>query len=96
MLPFASNKILGIAQSCARELLEQPRERGVGFGLRDPLYTRVVTDFLTSGGVEPIRLPPKSPNLNVYAERFVRSIKEECLDRVVPLGEDHVRLLARE
>src|SRR5262245_62409791 len=49
-----------------------------------------------SGGVQPIRLPPRSPNLNAYAERFVRSIKEECLDRVVPLGEDHVRLLARE
>ena len=31
--------------------------------------------------------PPKSPNLNAYAERFVRSIKEECLTRGVPLGE---------
>ena len=36
---------------------------------------------------------PKSPNLNAYAERFVRSIKEECLHRVVPLGEAHLRLL---
>jgi transposase InsO family protein len=63
---------------------------------RDPLYTRVAADILTSGGVQPIRLPPKSPNLNAYAERFVRSIKEECLNRVVPLGEGHLRLLARE
>ena len=63
---------------------------------RDPLYTRVVADILMSSGVQPIRLPPRSPNLNAYAERFVRSIKEECLDRVVPLGEDHLRLLARE
>ena len=58
---------------------------------RDPLYTRVVTDILTSGGVQPIRLPPKSPNLNAYAERFVPSIKEECLTRVIPLGEGHMR-----
>ena len=43
-----------------------------------------------------IRLPPKSPNLNAYAERFVRSIKEECLTRVVPLGERHVRRLVYE
>ena len=43
---------------------------------RDPLYTRVFGEILTSGGVQPIRLPPKSPNLNVYAERFVRSIKK--------------------
>ena len=52
--------------------------------------------LLGGGGVQPIRLPPKSPNLNAYAERFVRSIKEECLHRVVPLGERHLRLLARE
>ena len=54
---------------------------------RDPLYTRVFGEILESAGVQPIRLPPKSPNLNAYAERFVRSIKEECLNRVVPLGE---------
>ena len=63
---------------------------------RDPLYTRVFGEILKGGGVQPIRLPPKSPNLNAYAERFVRSIKEECLSRVVPLGEGHVRLLVGE
>ena len=63
---------------------------------RDPLYTRVCGEILTSGDVGPIRLPPKSPNLNAYAERFVRSIKEECLHRVVPLGEGHVRLIVHE
>ena len=63
---------------------------------RDPLYTRVFGEILKSGGVQPIRLPPKSPNLNAYAERFVRSIKEECFNRVVPLGEAHLRLLVRE
>ena len=63
---------------------------------RDPLYTRVFGEILEGGGVQPIRLPPKSPNLNAYAERFVRSIKEECLSRVVPLGEGHLRLLVGE
>jgi len=63
---------------------------------RDPLYTSVVADILTSAGIQPIRLPPRSPNLNAYAERFVRSIKEECLNRVVPLGDGHLRLLTRE
>ena len=38
---------------------------------RDPLYTRVFGEILEGGGVQPIRLPPKSPNLNAYAERFV-------------------------
>ena len=63
---------------------------------RDPLDTRVFGEILEGGGVQPIRLPPKSPNLNAYAERFVRSMKEECLSRVVPLGEGHVRLLVGE
>ena len=63
---------------------------------RDPLYTRGFGEILKGGGVQPIRLPWKSPNLNAYAERFVRSIKEECLTRVVPLGERHLRLLVRE
>jgi len=63
---------------------------------RDPLYTRGFAEILRGGWVQPIRLPPKSPNLNAYAERFVRSSTEECLHRVVPLGERHLRLLARE
>ena len=42
---------------------------------RDPLDTRGFGEILEGGGVQPIRLPPKSPNLNAYAERFVRSIK---------------------
>ena len=63
---------------------------------RDPLDTRVFGEILEGGGVQSIRLPPKSPNLTAYAERFVRSMKEECLSRVVPLGEGHVRLLVGE
>ena len=44
---------------------------------RDPLSTRGFGEILEGGGVQPIRLPPKSPNLNAYAERFVRS-KANC------------------
>jgi len=40
--------------------------------------------------------PPRSPNLNAYAERFVRSIKSECLSRILPLGERHLRLVVTE
>ena len=62
---------------------------------RDPLYTRAFGEILKGSGVEPLKLPARSPNLNAYAERFVRSIKEECLDRVVPLGESHLRLIVQ-
>jgi putative transposase len=63
---------------------------------RDPLFTIKFAEILKSNGVTPIRLPPRSPNLNAYTERFVRSIKDECLIRVVVLGERHLRLLVRE
>ena len=52
--------------------------------------------LLMTVGVRVVRTPAAAPNGNAHAERFVRSIKTECLDRVVPLGERHLRLLVRE
>ena len=43
-----------------------------------------------------MRLPARSPNLNAFAERFVLSIKSECLSKLVLLGEGHLRLAVRE
>ena len=47
--------------------------------------------FLPVRGVEPVKLPPRSPNLNAHAERFVRSIKESCLDRLIFFSEESLR-----
>ena len=58
---------------------------------RDPLYTQAFRSILGSSGVTVVRLPPRSPNLNAYVERFVRSIKSECLSRMIFLGEQHFR-----
>ncbi len=63
---------------------------------RDPLFTRSFRAILRGSGVEPLRLPARSPNLNAYAERFVLSIKSECLDKMVPLGERHLRHAVKE
>ena len=62
---------------------------------RDPLYTDTFRDRLQDSGVKPLLLPARSPNLNAFAERFGGSIKSECLDRVVPLGEIHLRAAIR-
>ena len=48
-------------------------------------------EFFEGEGVRIVRIPAHAPNCNAYAERFVRSIKEECLHRVVLLGERHLR-----
>jgi transposase InsO family protein len=50
---------------------------------RDPLFTREFVGLLEGIGVTSVPLPPRSPNLNAYAERFVRSIKESCLERMI-------------
>jgi putative transposase len=58
---------------------------------RDRKWSRAVREFLEQEHVRIIQTPFRAPNCNAYAERFVRSIKEECLNRVVPLGERHLR-----
>ena len=72
--------------------------RGVSHLLldRDPVYTQAFRRLLKQSGVRPLRLPARSPNLNAYAERFVLSVRSECLDRIVPLGERHLRLAVGE
>jgi len=63
---------------------------------RDPLYTREFRSAMERGGVKVLRLPPSSPNLNAFAERFVLSIKGDCLAKMVPLGEAHLRRTVSE
>jgi putative transposase len=58
---------------------------------RDPLFTAEFLGLIASAGVESVRLPPRSPNLNAYAERFVRSIKESCVERMIFFGEESLR-----
>ncbi len=53
-------------------------------------------DTLAAGGVEALRLPARSPNLNAFAERFIRTIKESCLERLVLIGEGSLRRAIRE
>jgi putative transposase len=77
-------------QQCARQLTDSFD----GFLLgrryllhdRDTKFTQAFDALLKASGVEPIVLPPWSPNLNAHCERFVRSIKEEALDRMVMVG----------
>jgi transposase InsO family protein len=96
-------EILGIAVNPGGPWMEQMARNLVdaldGFLLgkryllldRDPLYTQAFRQILDRAGIKTVRLPAHSPNLNAFAERFVLSIKSECLDRIVPLGEAHLR-----
>jgi putative transposase len=54
---------------------------------RDTKFCASFRSTLADGGVKTIRLPPRSPNLNAFAERWVRSVKQECLSKLILFGE---------
>jgi putative transposase len=58
---------------------------------RDTKFCAAFQQIIDDAGVERVVLPPRSPNLNAYAERWVRSVKEECLSRLILFGEASLR-----
>jgi putative transposase len=58
---------------------------------RDAKFCASFRATLTSGGIKPIQLPARSPKLNAYAERWVRSAREECLGKLILFGEASLR-----
>ena len=58
---------------------------------RDPLYTAGFRRLLRDSGVTPLVLPAWSPNLNAFAERWVRSVRDECLGKLILFGESSLR-----
>src|SRR6266850_738873 len=86
-------------QQCARQLSD-PFDgflRGKRYLIhdRDTKYTQAFDALLKDSGVEPILLPPRSPNLNAHCERFVRSIREEVLHHMIIMGEASLRYAIR-
>jgi putative transposase len=63
---------------------------------RDRKWSGDVRRRLRDAGIRVVFIPERAPNANAYAERFVRSIKEECLDRLIPMGERHFRRAVAE
>ncbi len=63
---------------------------------RDRKWSEDVRRQLSEAGIRVVLTPVRAPNANAYAERFVRSIKEECLDRLIPLGERYFRRAVTE
>lgn len=55
------------------------------------MFTGEFLSMLKESGVASVKLPVRSPNLNAYAERFVRTIKESCLERLILFGESSIR-----
>ena len=63
---------------------------------RDAKFCPAFKDILENEGVNPVPLPPKSPNLNAHLERYFGSLKSECLDKMIFFGEKSLRNAVRE
>jgi putative transposase len=63
---------------------------------RDTKYCPAFREFMKREGVEVIRLPPRSPNLHADAKRWVRGVRDECLSKLIPIGQGMLRSALRE
>ena len=63
---------------------------------RDPLFTKDFRAILKAGGIDCKKTTVACPNMTPYVERFVRSIKSECLNKMLIFGESHLRYVVNE
>ncbi len=63
---------------------------------RDSKFTNSFDAVFASEHIKIIRAPVRAPNANAYAERWVRSVREECLDKLIMLNENHLRRVMRD
>ena len=63
---------------------------------RDTKYSAKFDAIIRSAGIKPIKLPPRSPNLNAFSERWVKSVKSEILEKQVLFGKKSLQYVLRE
>ena len=83
----------GIARS---SVTTGPSAATAGQAGRDGKFTAHADGLLRTQGTKPVRLPALSPNLHAHAERWIRTVREECLDRIIMLNKSHLRWVLTE
>jgi transposase InsO family protein len=81
-------------QEC-REVLAAPHAYRFVLHDRDSIYSPGLDAAVTAMGIRVLRTPVQSPTANTYCERLLGSLRRECLDYLIPLGEEHLRRIGR-
>lgn len=88
------------AAQLARNLLSDLGERATGFRYllrdRDAKYTDAFDAIFTSENISILKSAPQAPKMNAHAERFIRSVRAECTDRILIYNEQHARRVLAE
>ena len=84
----------------ARQILWESEDRALPIRYlihdHDPKFTEAFDTVFEAEGVEIVDIPYQAPNANAYAERWVRTVREECLDPVIILNACHLRRTLNE
>lgn len=83
------------ARNLVMQLGEQERRVQLLIHDRDTKFSRAFDEIFRSEGIEVIRSPVQAPNANAFAERWVRTVRSDCLDRILILGRRHLERVLR-
>jgi putative transposase len=83
------------ARNLVMELGEQERRFQLLIHDRDTKFSRAFDEVFRSEGIKVIRTPFRAPNANAFAERWVRTVRTDCLDRIFILGRRHLERVIR-
>ncbi|MDX3260174.1 integrase core domain-containing protein [Streptomyces sp. MI02-2A] len=88
------------ATQLSRNLLANLADRAAGFRYllrdRDSRFTQAFDAVFTADGIEILKSAPQTPRMNAHVERFIRSVRAECTDRMLIYNEQHARRVLAE